>query len=344
MKITQLYTYPIKSLRPTCIDKAVVTKNGFLYDRRFMLAKVLTDDADSDATKKYKNMVISAFPQMSLFHTDIKFPGDGEEGMITITFQPPSGVRKVIEIPLEPDTSSLAPFDIDLYGSTTEAHVMDARYAQWFFECFGFSVVLVYLGQNLRPVLFSSLSNAQPPQSSWLSSITSIIPSIGAAEPKKEEITFADCAPYLVVTQESCDDISARLLTAETMDITKYRPNIVLSGADEPWEEDYWAEIKVGSTDDYITLSLQKNCVRCVSINVDYSTGDFGTGESGKALKLMSKDRRVDASKGKSKYSPVFGRYGFLTPSGQGREIGVGDEVVVTKRNKERTAFDWPGL
>jgi hypothetical protein len=38
------------------------------------------------------------------------------------------------------------------------------------------------------------------------------------------------------------------------------------------------------------------------------------------------------------KYSPVFGRYGFLV-EGQGQEIRLGMDVNVTKKNEERSGF-----
>jgi hypothetical protein len=53
----------------------------------------------------------------------------------------------------------------------------------------------------------------------------------------------------------------------------------------------------------------------------------------------MQRDRRVDPG---MKYSPVFGRYCFLTEEEKGegeRVVRVGDEVVVRRANEERTRF-----
>lgn len=116
------------------------------------------------------------------------------------------------------------------------------------------------------------------------------------------------------------------------MDVTKF-PNIVISGAEEAYEEDFWGEITV-QTD--VNLILTANCGRCVSINVDYDTGAPGSGEAGTMLKKLMKDRRVDKG---NKYSPVFGRYGFIDKGADGLHIEVGDDVVVSRRNKERTTF-----
>ena len=92
------------------------------------------------------------------------------------------------------------------------------------------------------------------------------------------------------------------------------------------------------------------NCVRCTSLNVDYTLGKPAEGEEGTMLKKLMRDRRVDAG---SKWSPVFGRYGCLVPpeedNGEGSggyyvRVSVGDEVQVTRRNAERTVWDWPDL
>ncbi len=162
-------------------------------------------------------------------------------------------------------------------------------------------------------------------------------------------ITFADVAPYLIVTEESLNDVSSRLEDRMNMDITKFRPNIVLSGSEKPYDEDFWAALKIYPTDkkndnndnfkddsndnEIIDLVLTQNCGRCQSINIDYNTGKA----TGTVLKKLMRDRRVDRG---NKYSPIFGRYGFLQSSRTKKMmISVGDEVIVSKRNQERTAF-----
>lgn len=118
------------------------------------------------------------------------------------------------------------------------------------------------------------------------------------------------------------------------MDVRKFRPNIVLSGSKGgAWAEDYWGELAIA---DDIVVSLTANCVRCQSINIDYSTGAPGTDESGTVLKKLQKDRRVDAG---AKYSPCFGRYGFRRKDDVGKPVSVGMRVAVTKVNEERTKF-----
>ena len=119
------------------------------------------------------------------------------------------------------------------------------------------------------------------------------------------------------------------------MDISKFRPNIIVEGADEEYEEDFWGEIQIG---DNAVIVLTQNCFRCNSLNIDYGTGKVALGESGKILKKLNSDRRVDPG---AKWSPVFGRYGFLKrldgKQGEGVRVSVGDEVKVIKKNAVRT-------
>lgn len=149
---------------------------------------------------------------------------------------------------------------------------------------------------------------------------------------REDRITFADCAPYLVISETSVDNVSARLSDGEGMDRTKFRPNIVVSGAETAFEEDFWTALGIGSHG--ARLLLTGNCVRCQSLNVDFRTGKMGTGEAGGVFKKLMKDRRVDRG---ARFSPVFGRYSFLDRGAAGEAIRVGDEVEVLARGEERT-------
>lgn len=334
MKISNLYVYPVKSLRAHSLDSAEVTRHGFKYDRRFMILQVVQGD---DGSPSYKNMHVADYSEMVLFLTALHPPSGptARDGTISITFTPPQGDERTLELPLEPETGGLEVIDIVMHLSPAKAYKMDGKYNDWLSSCFGYSVVLAYLGPHHREVLMSTSSNRQPTQSpSWLSTITNTATSfLAPTTAGGEQITFADVAPYLVVSDRSMDDVHNRLPDGELMDITKFRPNIVVTGAREPWEEDFWGQITIGSN---TIVDCFHNCARCKSINIDYGTGEPGTTAAGKMLAKLQSNRRVDPG---AKYSPVFGRYSFLHPSSEGHIIGLGDEVVVSRENSERTQF-----
>lgn len=125
------------------------------------------------------------------------------------------------------------------------------------------------------------------------------------------------------------------------MDHTKFRPNIVIRGASSAYEEDFWGELAVardggGDAAADIKIILTANCARCSSINVDFNTGAPGKGKDGQIFKLLQRDRRVDKG---AKWSPIFGRYGFGSKGSEGGVLRVGDRVVVSRRNEERTTL-----
>lgn len=274
-----------------------------------------------------KNMAVSQYPDMTQFLTSIEALKDGT-GVINVTFRAFGNEEKsrTLSIPLKPDTETLEPFNVEMHGSSTAAYKMPHEYSAWFSECFGYEVVFVYLGDNKRQVLWKDLVQTQS------ASLAARVPLLGSVISQTPQITFADCAPYLVVSSTSLDNVSSRLGPDEPMDVTKFRPNIVLSGAEEAWDEDFWSKVRIGSTE----LVMKHNCVRCASLNIDYETGKPGTGEAGQVLKRLQKDRRVDKG---AKWSPVFGRYAFWRGVNRTQVFSVGDEAVVTDRNVERTVF-----
>lgn len=350
----QLFVYPIKSLRGSSISHAEILPTGFAYDRTFMLLKAENGEL--------KNMQVSKYPEMCLFTTSIKEKGRWSEVVVSYMDPAnPSAPKRRLQVPLVPDTDDLKLVEVNMYGSKTEAYDMGAHFDDWFSSCFDYPVVLAYIGNYRRPVLgnlpsarssFSSLKGASAPPSSaaspldhvaafwaWLCAL--VLALFRPKTPEPAGITFADLAPLLTVTTASLADAESRLPeTSLPLDVTKFRPNILVSGSKTAWDEDFWAHISFRSAaaaanekpSAPVDVEMTANCGRCVSLNVDYETGKF-VDEKAAVLKRLMKDRRIDKG---MKYSPIFGRYGFPRSLGT---ITVGDEVRVEKRNSEQTVF-----
>ncbi|KAK4141418.1 uncharacterized protein C8A04DRAFT_31049 [Dichotomopilus funicola] len=382
MKITSLAVYPIKGLRGFKLQSAEIGPLGIRYDRTFMLYE--TDSSTGDITKKIQ---IDSHPLCGLFEQQIIQKSEEEPSRILVTFHgSPSGEsasenasddKPTLFVPLEPDMAPLDKVTAPLHRSPTTAYRMGEPYDAWFSHQFGKPVALVYLGDGRRAVLGATLPPKPLPEQQqeqqqqgggWFSAITSYL--INGTQQSTTSapgpfISFADVAPMLVTSEASLRDVEGRLLAGSDpnggkleVGMYKFRPNVVVDGVgEEPWAEDFWAELAIreqkGPTrveprgSGVTTLQLTGNCVRCVSLNVDYATGKPAEGELGNVLKRLMKERRVDTG---SKWSPVFGRYAFLG----GRDVkeavvgtvvvSVGDEVEVTRRNEERSVWDWPGM
>lgn len=81
-----------------------------------------------------------------------------------------------------------------------------------------------------------------------------------------ESVSFADGMPYLILGQESLNDLNSRLEKPVTMD--RFRPNIVFSGG-QSYVEDSWKKIRIGA----VEFQVVKPCARCVLTTIDQETG-----------------------------------------------------------------------
>ena len=99
---------------------------------------------------------------------------------------------------------------------------------------------------------------------------------------------FADGFPLLLATEESLWDLNRRLAQrgAQPVPMTRFRPNIVLAGANRPYAEDDWLVLRCGGQQ----LDLVKPCSRCVMITMDQQSGVIP--ELGEPLSTLSQYRR----------------------------------------------------
>ncbi len=79
-------------------------------------------------------------------------------------------------------------------------------------------------------------------------------------------VSFADGFPFLITNLASLEELNSRL--DNTVDIRRFRPNIVVEGA-APWDEDTWTSLVIGDT----AFSVVKPCSRCVVTTVDPDRG-----------------------------------------------------------------------
>lgn len=79
-------------------------------------------------------------------------------------------------------------------------------------------------------------------------------------------LSFADGYPFLLTNDASLRDLQQRCPASVNM--TQFRPNIVISGA-QAWEEDTWEVIRIGG----VTFDVAKPCSRCVFTTVSPERG-----------------------------------------------------------------------
>ncbi|PTQ74808.1 MOSC domain-containing protein [Celeribacter persicus] len=126
---------------------------------------------------------------------------------------------------------------------------------------------------------------------------------------------FSDGYPLLLTTMASLAELNAEL--GNTVEMQRFRPNIVIAGDIEPWSEDTWRVIRIGSA----VFRVVKPCERCVMITQDPQTGE----QTHPREPLATLGRIHRAVTGKI----IFGQNLIVEEEGN---IVLGDEVEVLEQ------------
>ncbi|MBK8020586.1 MAG: MOSC domain-containing protein [Chloroflexi bacterium] len=123
-----------------------------------------------------------------------------------------------------------------------------------------------------------------------------------------DQVSFADGYPFLIISEESLDDLNNRL--DEPLPMNRFRPNVVVRGGGA-YAEDTWRKIAMGG----VTFEVVKPCARCAITTTDQETARRGK----EPLRTLAMYR--DSERG-----VLFGQN--LTCRGEGT-LHVGDAVRV---------------
>ncbi len=159
----------------------------------------------------------------------------------------------------------------------------------------------------------------------WLSEVLGAPSRLVRVPPEHDRVTqgqtpgtasYADSSPLLVTSRSSLDVLNERIAErgGEPVPMNRFRPNIVVSGWDEPHIEDRARRINVGDAE----LGYAKLAIRCAVTTVDQESG---TKTGPQPLRALADYRR--AAEG----GVAFGvRFAVVQPG----TLSVGDEVIVS--------------
>jgi uncharacterized protein YcbX len=169
--------------------------------------------------------------------------------------------------------------------------------------------------------------------------------------------SLTDGWPFLLISEESLAGLNEKLHNNETntkkeeneedgedeeevqqpheeltVDMRRFRPNIVVKGAKEPHEEDHWQKVKVFSpskgdtssatpAEREVVLHVALPCERCTIPNIDPDTGIENFGEPTRTLKTYRGRRGRH----------YFGQY--LQHDQSTGKICVGDKIMILQRS-----------
>lgn len=181
--------------------------------------------------------------------------------------------------------------EVRIWRDTIVAGLADASINHWFSSALGINCGLVYMGEQHHRA----------------------VPNDAAAF--DDEVSFADAAPLLMISDASLADLNSRLERPVSM--RRFRPNLVVTGTD-PYAEDGWRRVE----SDAVELEVGWSCARCVLTTVDPDTG--AKDPSGEPLETLRSYRRVGTG-------VMFGQN--LLPRRLG-ELRVGAELRITEESQ----------
>jgi uncharacterized protein YcbX len=194
--------------------------------------------------------------------------------------------ERALDVPIMPGTDDYRTTKI--WSSSVRSEVYSDEINRWFSEALGTECRLVAMPEGGHRA----------------------INPIYAVRQFKDEVSYADGYPFMLLSRASLDDLNSRL--AEAVPMNRFRPNFVIADT-EPFAEDKWKIIRIGST----VFHVVKPSERCVLTTVDQEKGE----KTGKEpLRTLSIFRTF-----KSKV--LFGQN--LIAENTGDAIKVGDRVEV---------------
>jgi uncharacterized protein YcbX len=128
---------------------------------------------------------------------------------------------------------------------------------------------------------------------------------------------FSDGYPLLLLSQESLNELNARLSVQgrEALPMDRFRPNLVIAGA-EAHDEDHAASLQMGNAQ----IRPVKPCPRCPVPSVDQQTGEVGPDP----LDILRTYRA-----GAGGISGIAFGMNCIVTQGEGEVLRIGQEVAL---------------
>jgi uncharacterized protein YcbX len=189
------------------------------------------------------------YPQMALLQVNIK------DDMLEVSHK----IKKIsnLQLPIS-NNRSTDDIVVNIWNDVVIAKDVNKDSNLWFSEALGIDCQLVMMDENS-----DRLTNRK-------------------YTPDPKQVSFADAYPFLIIGQESLNELNRRL--KEPLPMNRFRPNFVFSGG-EPFIEDTWKDFMIGN----LKFRAVKLCARCVVTTVNQDTAE----KAKEPLETLAKFRKV---------------------------------------------------
>ncbi|TDO96928.1 MOSC domain-containing protein [Marinomonas balearica] len=195
-----------------------------------------------------KMITARTHPTLTLVH-----PVVHDNGSITLTHPKMDSELELRTASFEKTYMSTEIWKTQVKGQKTTEHA-----DQWFSQLLSLQVHLLFFGDESKRV------TSRRPNS---------------------PVGFADGYPFLLTNTASLEELNRT--TEITVDMRRFRPNIVVSGI-TPFEEDSWKIIRIGD----VQFENVKPCIRCSFTTIDPDTSDKNS--FAEPLRTLAKFRKLE--------------------------------------------------
>lgn len=298
--ISGLTVYPIKSCKGISCERAKIWSTGFAFDRRWVIVQDKNGKFETQRKDPKMALIETAIPPEALLGS----PGDS---LAHLTLQVPG--QEELEVPLQ-SNGSLKSRICNVWEWTGEALDEGDLAAEYLSN---------FMGHKVRLLKYAGDPGQGSPESN--SSRRALDPNFA---PIGTETAFTDKMPFLIANEASLAELNSRC--PETIPMNRFRPNIVVKGAEE-WEEDTWKQLRLGDCD--FTASSPNG--RCVVTTTNQTTATRSASlEPLKTLGGYRKGSLLGWDADPSWKNLVF--FGWYFLAAQQGVLYVGDKVEVGAR------------
>lgn len=131
LSLSEIYTYPVKSLGGIALSEAKIERRGLQYDRRWMIV----DDTGRFVSQR-------EIPRMALLGTAIEPP------FLTVFWR--NNPEEKVHIPLHPPANELEKLQVQIWSDRCAARVLTDDINNWFSINLGQNLRLVYMPDTTR--------------------------------------------------------------------------------------------------------------------------------------------------------------------------------------------------
>lgn len=292
-RVSQINIFPVKSLGGFSVTEWKLDEYGFELDRHFMIVKA----------NNHKFITQRELPKIALIHAS--FSSDLKHLILSA-----SGCND-FTLPTDVNGKN-SKYIVGIWKNEVEALDSGDDVAKWLTD---------FLGQEVRLVRTLKEHKRSIPNDH-------IQPFLEQTPSPVNNVAFADAFPLLLAATESLNDLNKRIKQqfgskTESIEMKRFRPNIVVSDTKRAYEEDEWRNIRIGS----LVMYNVKPCTRCTvpNINPENGTKDISVNQ---VLASYRQDKVLD--------NPIFAINVTHTKDSVGKTIRIGDEVFVDSWQKPR--------